>query len=174
MKLRLGEQLIGILVYRVPSDQIEFIQQEAIPYLRNHGVEVFGVLPEVRSLAVLLVSEIIDVLDAEVLTDNYNPDTLIETLTIGAMTAEVALRRFRQQVKKAVITGGDRTDIQLAALETSTSCLILTGNLRPSPLVIKEANEFQHSGLIGVKPTLLIQSTRWNTRSANGLGLQAS
>jgi uncharacterized protein len=66
----------------------------------------------------------------------------VENLTVGAMTAEAALSRFRRSSNKAVITGGDRTDIQLAALETSTTCLILTGNLRPSPLVIKQAEEF--------------------------------
>jgi len=58
------------------------------------------------------------------------------------MTAEAALSRFRKQINKAVITGGDRTDIQLAALETSTTCLILTGNLHPSPLIVKQAEEF--------------------------------
>jgi uncharacterized protein len=58
------------------------------------------------------------------------------------MSAEAALSRFRKQSNKAVITGGDRTDIQLAALETSTACLILTGNLRPSPLVIRQAEDF--------------------------------
>ena len=58
------------------------------------------------------------------------------------MTADTALSRFRQHTNKAVITGGDRTDIQLAALETSTACLILTGNLQPSPLIIKQAEEF--------------------------------
>jgi BioD-like phosphotransacetylase family protein len=31
----------------------------------------------------------------------------------------------------------------LAALETSTACLILTGNLRPSPLIIKQAENFR-------------------------------
>ncbi len=35
----------------------------------------------------------------------------------------------------AVITGGDRTDLQLAALETSTTCLILTGSISPDPLI---------------------------------------
>jgi BioD-like phosphotransacetylase family protein len=58
------------------------------------------------------------------------------------MTAETALHRFREQTNKAVITGGDRTDIQLAALETSTTCLILTGNLEPSPLIVKQAEAF--------------------------------
>jgi BioD-like phosphotransacetylase family protein len=57
------------------------------------------------------------------------------------MTAEAALSRLRRYQHKAVITGGDRTDIQLTALETSTVCLILTGNLHPSPTVLERADE---------------------------------
>lgn len=41
----------------------------------------------------------------------------------------------------AVVTGGGRTDIQLAALETSTNCLIVTGNIRPSPIILNRAEE---------------------------------
>jgi hypothetical protein len=78
-------------------------------------------------------------LQAEVLTKEMDPNQLVETFTVGAMTAEAALSRFRRYQNKAVITGGDRTDIQLAALETSTVVLILTGNLRPSPLIIQQA-----------------------------------
>ncbi|MES0360342.1 MAG: DRTGG domain-containing protein, partial [Anaerolineales bacterium] len=88
------------------------------------------------------VTELIDVLHAKVLTEHASLDAYVETLTIGAMTADVALHRFREYTNKAVITGGDRTDIQLAALETSTTCLILTGNLQPSPLIVKQAEDF--------------------------------
>jgi len=62
-------------------------------------------------------------------------------MLVGAMSAEAALTYFRRRTNKAVITGGDRADIQLAALETSTSCLILTGNLYPSPVVLNRADE---------------------------------
>jgi BioD-like phosphotransacetylase family protein len=62
-------------------------------------------------------------------------------MLVGAMSAEAALTYFRRQSNKAVITGGDRADIQLAALETSTRCLILTGNLYPSPVVLNRADE---------------------------------
>ena len=103
---------------------------------------MFGVIPEVRGLSSLTVGELIRLLDAEVLTKYQRSEALVENLTVGAMTAEAALSRFRRSSNKAVITGGDRTDIQLAALETSTTCVILTGNLRPSPLVIKQAEEF--------------------------------
>jgi BioD-like phosphotransacetylase family protein len=41
----------------------------------------------------------------------------------------------------AVVTGADRTDIQLAALEASTQCLILTGAGEPLPQLISRAEE---------------------------------
>jgi BioD-like phosphotransacetylase family protein len=145
---RLGDSFCGILINRVPDDASDFVKNIAVPFLENKKVKVFGILPEVRGLSALTVGELIMLLDAEVLTKYQRSEALVENLTVGAMTAEAALSRFRRSSNKAVITGGDRTDIQLAALETSTTCLILTGNLRPSPLVIKQAEEFGISVLL--------------------------
>lgn len=139
---RLGESLCGIILNRVPADAMPFVSEVARPYIEKHKMPVFGVLPEQRGLSAISVGELVQILEAEVLTKVLCPQTLVENLTVGAMTAEAALSRFRKYPNKVVITGGDRTDIQLAALETSTACLVLTGNLRPSPLVIKQANEF--------------------------------
>jgi len=153
---RLGDSMMGVVINRVPADDAEFVEEIARPYIENHGIPVFGILPEVRGLAALTVEEIVNVLGAQVLTPDIPVDAVVENLTVGAMTAEAALRRMRKQRNKAVITGGDRTDIQLAALETSTSCLVLTGNLEPRPLIIKQATE------LGV-PVLLV---RENTMEA--------
>jgi BioD-like phosphotransacetylase family protein len=141
-KVRLGDLLSGVVINRVPNEASDFIHKLAIPYLEKRGIPVLGALPEKRKLAALTVSELIDVLEAEILTEKCDLEAMVETLTVGAMTAEAALHRFREYTNKAVITGGDRTDIQLAALETSTTCLILTGNLRPSPLIVKQAEDF--------------------------------
>lgn len=138
---RLGESLGGVVINRVPADAMEFVTKSAIPYLERKGIPVFGVLPETSTLEALTTQELSDVLEAELLTESYNPDALVESLMVGAMTAESALHRFRKQKNKAVITGGDRSDIQLAALETSTTALVLTGNLHPSPLVVKQAED---------------------------------
>lgn len=138
---RLGDELAGVVLNRVPADAMEFVTTRAIPYLESRGIPVFGVLPETRTLEALTTLELRNVLDAELLTETYNPEALIESLMVGAMTADSALHRFRKQTNKAVITGGDRSDIQLAALETSTTALVLTGNLHPSPLVIKQAED---------------------------------
>jgi BioD-like phosphotransacetylase family protein len=145
---RLGETLCGIIINRVPPDAMAFVFEVAVPYLERQGIPVFGVLPEVRSLEALRVAELVAVLEAEVLTEHYSPEAIVETLTVGAMTSQAALSRFRKQTNKAVITSGDRADIQLAALETSTTCLILTCNLRPSPLIIKQADEFNVAVLL--------------------------
>jgi BioD-like phosphotransacetylase family protein len=141
-QFRLGEALCGVILNRVWAEAVSFVTQTAIPYIEKRGIPVFGMLPDTRSLSALTVSELIKVLNAEVLTKYNREQALVENLTVGAMTADTALSRFRKYSNKAVITGGDRTDIQLAALETSTTCLVLTGNLRPSPLVVKQAEEF--------------------------------
>ncbi|MBC8496655.1 MAG: phosphotransacetylase family protein, partial [Chloroflexi bacterium] len=140
-RFRLSDSMCGVIINRVPADAMEFVEEVARPYFEKQGIAIFGVLPEVRGLAALTVEELLEVLDAQVLTETKTTEALIENLTIGAMTAEAALSRMRKQRNKAVITGGDRTDIQLAALETSTTCLVLTGNLQPSPLIIKQADQ---------------------------------
>ena len=152
-RARLGDQLTGAIINRVPADAAAFVAELAIPHLEKRGVPVFGSLPEKPSLAAMTVAELIPVLEARVLTEKTDLKALVETLTVGAMTAETALHRFREYPNKAVITGGDRTDIQLAALETSTTCLILTGNLQPNPLIVKQAEAF------GVTILLVRQNT---------------
>jgi len=76
------------------------------------------------------------------------------------MSAEQALPRMRRVPgTKAVITGGDRADIQLVALETATHCMILTGHLRPVPEVLRRAEE------LGV-PVLLVRGNTMETVEA--------
>jgi BioD-like phosphotransacetylase family protein len=160
---RLGAELGGVIVNRVPTEANEFITRDAIPFLRKQGIKVFGLLPETKALGSITLQEVYDILGAELLTENYNPESTVETLMVGAMTAEAALSHFRKQPNKAVITGGDRSDIQLAALETSTACLILTGNLHPSPLVIKHADD------LGVAIFLVPDSTIETVEKVEGL-----
>jgi BioD-like phosphotransacetylase family protein len=139
---RLRNLMCGVIINRVPTEAAAFVKELVKPFLEKRGLYVYAILPEQRGLESLTVGELVKSLEADVLTRAPNLNALVESLTVGAMTVEAALSRFRQQTNKAVITGGDRTDIQLAALETSTTCLILTGNLQPSPLIVKQAEEF--------------------------------
>jgi len=100
---------------------------------------VLGVIQEDPLLASVSVHEVKDSLGAEVACCPDKMENLVERFTIGAMNVEGALRYMRKIRNKAVIVGGDRSDIQLAALETSTACLILTGDLHPNELILSKS-----------------------------------
>jgi BioD-like phosphotransacetylase family protein len=151
-RYRLGDQLLGVILNHVPEETEPFLERDARPFLEKEGIVLLGAIPQRPKLSALSIGELCDLLGAEVLSEQYDPELLVETFTVGAMTADAALSRFRRQQNKAVITGGDRSDIQLAALETSTIALILTGNLQPSPLIVQQADS------LGV-PVLLIPSS---------------
>lgn len=152
-KHRIADHMVGVVINAVPKQAWEDVTGTMVPYLEGQDIPVYGVLPYKKQLMTISIGELHDLLDGEFLTGAHLKDRLVENLSVGAMTVEAALPRFRRQPNKAVITGGDRADLQAAALETSTLCLVLSGNLRPSATVIKRAEE------LGVAVLLVKQST---------------
>jgi BioD-like phosphotransacetylase family protein len=152
-KHRLDDYMLGVVINAVPENKTQDVQANIIPYLEKQNINVYGMLPYQQQLMTISIGELIDLLDGEFLTGAHLRDRLIENLSVGAMAVEAALPRFRRQPNKAVITGGDRADLQAAALETSTLCLVLTGNLKPSATVVKRAEE------LGVAVVLVKDST---------------
>jgi len=142
-KDRLGDRLIGTLINDVSVSQLEIVQTKIQPFLENRGIAVLGVLPRNTLLQSVSVGELVRQLKAEVLCRPDRMDLMVESLTIGAMNVNSALKYFRKARNMAVVTGGDRTDIQLAALETSTQCLILTGHLPPSATILSRAEDLE-------------------------------
>lgn len=142
-KQRLGDRLLGVLINDVVSDQISEVEASVKPYLERHGIPVLAILPRIALMRSVSVKELVNQLKAEVLCCQDRLDLMVESLTIGAMNVNSALKYFRKAKNMAVVTGGDRTDIQLAALETSTQCLILTGHLPPSPEILNRATDLE-------------------------------
>lgn len=142
-KRDLGDRLLGIVLNDIPQEQLEEAQTLVKPFLERQGIAVLGLLPRSQLLRSVSVREIARQLDAKVLCRSDRLDLMVESLTIGAMNVNAALEYFRRGEHKAVVTGGDRTDLQLAALETSTSCLILTGHLSPQPLIVSRAEDLE-------------------------------
>jgi uncharacterized protein len=142
-KQQLGDRLIGVLLNDIPQAQMDLTQTQIKPFLEKQGIEVLGLLPHNDLLRSVSVGELVRRLDAEVLCRPDRMELMVESLKIGAMNVNSALEYFRRAHNMAVVTGGDRTDIQLAALETSTQCLILTGHLPPSPTILSRADDLE-------------------------------
>ncbi len=137
----LGEHLLGVVLNNVPADQFTAMADEVVPALDRLGMPVYGVLPRSPLLRSVTVGELVNRLRARVLCCADRGDLLVETLSIGAMNVNSAMEVFRRMRNMAVVTGADRTDIQLAALEASTQCLILTGAAEPLPQLVNRAQE---------------------------------
>ena len=140
-KEALGDHLMGVVLNRVPPQSLPEVEQMVVPFLVGKGVEMLGVLPLDRVLDAVTVRQMVEILDGKVLCGTERLDEFVERFSVGAMDVDAALGYFRKLPNKAVITGGHRADIQLAALETSTRCLVLTGDQMPNDIIIARALE---------------------------------
>jgi uncharacterized protein len=140
---QLGDRLAGVVLNSVAPEGLATLRAEVEPALERLGLPVHGVMPRSPLLRSVTVEELVRRLDARVLCCQDRLDLLVETLSIGAMNVNSAMEFFRRRRNMAVVTGADRTDIQLAALEASTQCLILTGVGDPLPQLISRAEELE-------------------------------
>ena len=133
---RFGDNFMGAICNWVPRSRRRDLIDYIYPYLKEEGIKIFGFIPRESSLMSVSVGELAKALNGNILCGEEQLGEMVESFMVGAMGQEQALRFFQQQSKKAVITGGDRADVQLAALETPTKALILTGNYTPSVTVL--------------------------------------
>jgi BioD-like phosphotransacetylase family protein len=137
---RIRERLLGVIINAVPDSRADYVNNLVKPYVQRQGIRVWAILPYQKILRSVSVGEMVQYLGGELICC-ASSDELVENLMVAAMNVEQALTHFRQLTNKAVIVGGDRPDIQLAAMETSTKALILTGGTRPNPMVEARAEE---------------------------------
>ncbi len=134
-----GQAFIGVVLNMVREEEIKYIKEKVVPYLKKRGIRVFGILPYYPTLAAPTVAQLSRLLGGRVLCCEEALEELVENYMVGAMDVDEAMKYFKKTPNKAVITGAHRSDIQLAALETSTRCIILTGGLQPNDVIIGKA-----------------------------------
>jgi len=150
--------LLGCILNNVPKTMIERVQGVVKPVLESKNIEVLGIIPEETGLTAPSVTDIQATLQGEVLAGEESFDRMVKHILVGAMTPSSALRFLRSVDDKVVVTGGDRADIALLALETDTSLLVLTGNLYPDIHVISKAKEKK-------VPVILVSDDTYSTVS---------
>ena len=141
IKDKLKDKLVGVILNQLPAERVDFIKKYFVHFLESKGIKVWGLIPRNPRLSSLSIGEVREVLGGEIICCEDKKEESVENIMVGAMNVEGALKYFRSQANKAVVTGGDRADIQLAALETPTKVIILTGGMYPSSAVITAAQE---------------------------------
>ncbi len=136
-----GEHLVGVIYNMVPANRESFVRDLLAPYMENNGIPVLGIMPYERLLNSINIGDLARLLDGRLLCAEESADALVEDIVVGAMSPEHALSVFRKRSNYCVVTGGDRSDIQLAAIEAKARCIVLTGNLYPSSIILGRAEE---------------------------------
>ncbi len=140
-----GVDFGGVIINKI-SD-IEDFEMSCTPVIREMGINVIGVIPYQAPLTYFPLDFLADKLLATVLAGEDNLKNIARTIIIGTPSAMVAVKEqipARPELSgtgQLMITGGDRSDLILAALERDTAGIILTNDIVPHQNIISRANE---------------------------------
>jgi BioD-like phosphotransacetylase family protein len=135
-----GSSFLGVVLNKIPASQLKRVQEDAGTRFQAAGIKLLGVVPESRVLMAITVGELAQSLGAKILNNEGKSDELVENYMLGALVVDSGLDYFGRKDRKAAVLRCDRPDMQLAALETATICLVLGGGDKPPlPAVLYKA-----------------------------------
>jgi hypothetical protein len=130
----------GIIINKV-ANVADFCDTR-LPRIKQHGIDILGIIPYEQELSFFSVSYLADRLFAQVIAGEDHLHRLVKNIFIGSTSAAAALKNpLFQKEDKLVITGGDRKDMIIAALGGNATALILTNGILPPPNLIAKAEK---------------------------------
>jgi BioD-like phosphotransacetylase family protein len=173
--------VLGYIINKVPTDEVGRYRELLEPAHGpgedggdggdGDGLRLLGIMPHEPALSRLPVWQVQEELNGKLIAGQSGLENTVGKVLVGAMSVESTIRSpLFHSTDKLIITGGDRIDMQLASLDTSTSGMVLTGGVYPDPRVIATADD-RGVPLILVKPdtyTVTAQVERMRARVRPG------
>lgn len=135
------QRLLGAVFTMVPDTRMAAVEHHFGSFLTDNGIKRYGAVPLRTQLAAVPLGDIAEALGGRFCVGEGLAGRFVETYMIGAMSPEHARGYFERTVNKVIVVGGDREDVILAALGTSTVGFILTGDYSPSADVVRKAEQ---------------------------------
>jgi BioD-like phosphotransacetylase family protein len=136
-----GQQVAGIVVNKVPVSQLPRVRNETEASFIKAGIILLGVLPEDRALVTFSIDELVKLIDGQVANNPEQTSELAANFMLGAMAVDSSLPYYSRLANKVAVVRGERLDMQLGALQTSTRAVVVTGNGPLVPLVQNRAEK---------------------------------
>jgi len=156
-------QIIGVIINKVLGTKVDYVSDFARRGFKRQGLDLLGVIPHQPILSSPTVDLIREELQAELLSSPDRLNNLVDDVVVGAMGAQNAMSYFKRGV--LLITPGDRDDIILAACtsldgseDQKMAGIVLTGNLRPNPDVLKVIRSMPIPVLLSEQETYRVAS----------------
>jgi BioD-like phosphotransacetylase family protein len=142
--------LAGTIVTRVPAADVAAVGARA---------GVLAVLPEDRTLAAPSVSDVAAALKARWLAGEGDRGSFDQVM-IGTVSSDAGAPYFGNRARTCVITRFDKTDVQLAALQTDIECLVITGGGEPSPYLLDRVRSTRDEIAVLLAPDSTVETMR--------------
>ena len=149
-----GERLVGFVINGLTRYKGTDSRTKLLPSLESEGLTCLGVIPEDRRLLGVSVRQVAEHLQGRFIACEERSEALVEHLMIGGMGMDPGELYFGLRDNKAVIFRGDRPDLQMAALNTPTACMVLTKGIEPIEYVKYEAEQEEVSVIVVETDTL--------------------
>ncbi len=137
-----GAEVFGVVVNRADPKRHNEYSDTLRMSLRDAGIKLFGVMPELQELQAPRLSDVAKTLDARVIIGDDKLSGRIGKVLVTAMGLENALHYFEDNA--LIIAPGDREEILLAAAASFSSDnmprpsgVVLTGGFEPRRKVLQ-------------------------------------
>ena len=155
----LNERLLGFVTNGLTRYQGTGARTGLLPSMSAAGMNSLGVIPEDRTLLGVRVGQLATHLEGRFVVCEELSDGLVEYFLVGGLGLDSGELYFGTRENKAVIVRGDRPDVQMAALATSTACMVLTQGIEPIEYVRNEAE-------LEEVPVIVVQSDTLGTMAS--------
>lgn len=125
----------AVILNEIPANKLGTVRETT-----ETSDNIVGLIPYDKFLGGISISTIKECVDGLFLTVT-DGGFIIEEMLIGAMSPPCALDWLKKVKNAALLTGGDRVDLQKIALDTGIKCLVLTGNFEPPQVIVKRAEK---------------------------------
>ncbi len=138
-----GVEIIGVILNKVLPDKIDYVSDFARRGFDRFGIELLGVIPVEPMLASPTLEQVCEGVEGEFINAESKRRRRVDKVIIGAMNSTNVIDHFTAGT--LIITPGDREDVILAALSTTSlsgsqghdlAGLVLSGNLTPHRSVL--------------------------------------
>ncbi len=138
-----GVEVAGAIVNKARPHEIPTLKAFGRRALDRIGVRLLGVVPHHPIFETKTVLQVFEGIGAQLVNGEARLSTRVGTVLVGAMTPHNAIEAFEDDA--LLVTGGDRTDLILAAIASKLitpegrglAGLVLTRGLRPPDSVMR-------------------------------------
>ncbi len=138
----IGVHVVGLVLNAIAPDMQGDVDDVMRPIIEHMGIPILGTVAMDATISRATVGSLTESLNAKVVAGQDGMDRTIENVFVGALSAisGSAMPAFHLP-NKVIITGGDRSDMILASLESEASAVVLTNNLLPPTRIMNMADD---------------------------------